>query len=1059
MQTPTVRLLASTNNARGDLFTRLVKDLFFALGYDDLRLDVHKSGREIDIRGTHRFETRDVIAECKSEKEPIGGRDANTFLGVMTRERDRTPGTQIHGYFVSLSGFRETEVEQELQTSTTHRIILLTGPQVVQELVRSRLLVSREEAVERAGRCAENAGLKADLDGTELLGHQLGYVWAVFYAQGKERTHFALIHADGTPLAEAVAREVVQADRKARGLLHKSKYLGPPASASDRPASAEAAVERYVRWIDEECGFIQLDGLPADTDLSATRMKLERLFVPLNVAITSNKQPREEPAKELVVPVGKLLESNRHMALVAKPGGGKSTLLKRLAIAYAFPTRRLESDDKLPDREWLPLFLRCRELRDRIQRPIVELLDDLPRHAGMNDDEASVFREQIHEALRSGKALLLIDGLDEISEEGARSAFAQHLRTFIAIFPNTAIVVTSREAGFRLIAGVIASVCIQARLAPFDEEDVQRLCERWHVEVVANNEKVRSDARDLADTIWRNERIRALAENPLMLTTLLVVRRCIGDLPTRRVELYREAVRVLIRTWNTEGFAPLDLDEALAQLSYVACAMTETGEQQITQKALIKLLRQSREELVPELQFTQISPERFIERIEYRSSLLMQTGYAQADGEVQPVYEFRHLTFQEYLTARGLVEEQYPSRNEGRGLVELLKPHFGDERWREIIPLAAVLAGRKAEQIIQGLTIAASEVPFEMRDVGIATSSVILRQCLLDEVQVTEATLRAALDQTARDNPAKNAFAEKYDFARLHDGKFGTLFEAIVENGYFGGGEHWQEYLPAQSVIIEKCNFGQDDGWRHYGPRISNGVPSTPGLSKVMEQSLRQSLVSADRIQQCRAALICMNLSYRNASQFFEYSLQPEPQPEPRALLADKFRPLRDALGDLVLAADNDPPVALAACWALVWIGTARLPSTPPSPDVLKSLYRLWRSQSGEFARFASWAFQRQPLLPRDTFALDDFPEADDLFDNTNVADEYMSALIVLAWYRHKPWSDAELLTKIGQMVFPDDPPVFEILLELGAAGKLVLDEIEKRIGRVPSLTQLLAER
>lgn len=556
MQTPTIRLLASTNNARGDLFTRLVKDLFFALGYDDLRLNVQKSRREVDLRGTHRFEPHDVVAECKSEKEPIGGRDANLFLGVLTRERDRTPETLINGYFVSLSGFRETEVEQELQTSTNNRIILLTGPQVVQELERARLLVSREQAVERAGRCAENAAIDAVLDGTELLGHQLGFVWAVFYAQGKERTHVALIHADGTPLAERVAREVVQADRRMRGSLYKLKYVGSPLPTPERRRLVEAAVERYVKWIDEECGFIQLDGLPADTDLSATRLKLERLFVPLNVAIKSNEKTGREPAKERVVPVGELLESNCHLALVAKPGGGKSTLLKRLAIAYAFPSRRTESDDKLPDREWLPLFLRCRELRDRIQRPIVELLDDLPRHAGMNDDEGVVFREQIHDALRSGKALLLVDGLDEISEEGARSTFAQHLRTFVAIFPNAAVVVTSREAGFRLIAGVIASVCIQARLASFNEEDVQRLCERWHVEVVANSDKVRSDARELADTIWNNERIRALAENPLMLTTLLVVRRCIGDLPTRRVELYREAVRVLIRTWNTEGFAP-----------------------------------------------------------------------------------------------------------------------------------------------------------------------------------------------------------------------------------------------------------------------------------------------------------------------------------------------------------------------------------------------------------------------------------------------------------------------------------------------------------------------
>ncbi len=46
MKTPTqLRLLGATNNARGDLF--------FALGYDSLRFDVNKSGREIDIQGSH----------------------------------------------------------------------------------------------------------------------------------------------------------------------------------------------------------------------------------------------------------------------------------------------------------------------------------------------------------------------------------------------------------------------------------------------------------------------------------------------------------------------------------------------------------------------------------------------------------------------------------------------------------------------------------------------------------------------------------------------------------------------------------------------------------------------------------------------------------------------------------------------------------------------------------------------------------------------------------------------------------------------------------------------
>ncbi|MGA9769093.1 MAG: NACHT domain-containing protein [Blastocatellia bacterium] len=743
--TSAIRLLAATNNERGDLFTRLTKDLFFALGYDDLRLDVHKSGRELDIQGKHRFEPRRVVGECKAHAAKMGGDELNKFLGALTRERKKSASIPVAGYFVSLGGFTETGIEQEIETGDD-RIILLDAQKIVEELEKCRVIAGRTDAAERAGHCAQHAGLHdAVLNGAELLGHQRGYLWAIYYAHGKERTHVALIHADGTPLAEAVALEIIHADRLCGGSLHSLQYLAPPAQSPDRIALAVKTAASYRQWVGEECGYIHLDGLPADTDLSATRMRLERLFVPLKVSFLS--KPDDDPALKQTVAssIGEILKRVSHLALLAVPGGGKSTLLKRLATAYAFPERRGEVSDDLPERDWMPLVLRCRELRDRAHRPILELLDDIPRHAGMNAGECAIFQESIHNALRAGQALLLVDGLDEISDEGARQTFAKHLRTFVAMFPQAALIVTSREAGFRSVAGVVASVCEQAKLTPLDEEDVLNLCERWHVEVVGDNDKVRAEARELGQTIWGNERVRKLTENPLLLTTLLVVKRWIGELPRSRAALYREAIRVLVRTWNVEGYAPLDEDETLAQLSYVACAMMEEGKQQIGHKELLKLLKSSRRELDAELQFARISPQEFIERIEYRSSLLMQTGYENIDGELQPVYEFRHLTFQEYLAARGYVEEQYRGRNLGQSLADVLERHFEDERWREVIPLAAVLAGRKVEELIKRLTAICKRHRKSNR------LGVLLYQCILDEVQVTAPTLRLALIELAHE--------------------------------------------------------------------------------------------------------------------------------------------------------------------------------------------------------------------------------------------------------------------------------------------------------------------
>lgn len=164
-----IRLLASANNERGDIFTRLTKDLFFALGYDNLRLDVRKSGRELDLQGEHRFESRRVVGECKAHAVKMGGDELNKFFGALARERNKCAPTPVAGYLVSLSGFTETAIEQEIETGDD-RANLLDAQKVIEELKRCRVIVGHTDAAERAGHCAQHAGLwDAVLDGVELL--------------------------------------------------------------------------------------------------------------------------------------------------------------------------------------------------------------------------------------------------------------------------------------------------------------------------------------------------------------------------------------------------------------------------------------------------------------------------------------------------------------------------------------------------------------------------------------------------------------------------------------------------------------------------------------------------------------------------------------------------------------------------------------------------------------------------------------------------------------------------------------------------------------------------
>jgi hypothetical protein len=1029
----TIRLLAAANNERGDLFTRLTKDLFFALGYDNLRLDVSKSGREVDLQGEHRFEPRRVIGECKAHAAKMGGDELNKFFGVLARERTKHAPTPVAGYFVSLGGFTETGIDQEIE-SGDDRLILLSARDVVDELERCRVVVSSTQAAERAGHCAQHAGLgNAALDGAELLGHERGYLWAIFYSHEKERTHFALIHADGTPLAAAVALDVIDADRRCDGTLHSLKYLAPPTPPPDRLALAAKSADGYRQWLGEECGYIHLDGLPADTDLSTTRLKLERLFVPLKAIFLPKREKQqpsvEKPPEEKVLSIGEALERSPHLALLAMPGGGKSTLVKRLAMAYAFPERRGEVADGLPQRQWLPLILRCRELRDRAHRPIIELLNDIPRHAGMSADECAIFQESTHSALRAGQALLLVDGLDEISDEGARQTFANHLRTFIAIFPQAALVVTSREAGFRLVAGVVAGACDQAKLAPLDEGDVLNLCERWHVEVVGDSENVRAEAKKLGRTIWDNQRIRMLTENPLLLTTLLVVKRWVRELPRSRAALYREAIRVLVRTWNVEGYAPLDEDETLAQLSYVACAMIEEGKQQIGQKALLKLLQSARRELEAELQFARISPQEFIERIEYRSSLLMQTGHERTDGALEPIYEFRHLTFQEYLAARGYVEEQYHGRDAGQNLADVLERHFEDEHWLEVVPLAAVLAGRKAEGLTKRLTAACelrkSPSQGAMRgELKEDRLGILLQRCILDEVQVTSPTLRAALRELGREAGIRSGSAERWIEAVLR-GKFGAFFQEVIEDAYLAGGSGSEDYLGTTASIALHLQFGDQ----------------VPELSDDVAACLLSALEKGDRLERIRAALVCMYLAFLSSRE--------KPATDMEALRV-RFQSLSVGLNRMLTF---DVPSVMAASLAYAWIGDRRMFMKAPEPDVVLSLYRLWRQlESKGQSRLPAWALSSQQLLPRNTFTSDVWGDCELFLRQSAQEDSWFTELrrsaLVVGWYRRAPWTDLELVEQLSKIIESrgSDPTIRELLENLGDAGRRVLDEPERRL-------------
>lgn len=930
-----IEILEKDKNKKGDLFGRLMGDLFHTLGYDEPRINIHKSGREIDLSAHHRTERKIAFAECKAHEDTIGGSDINKFVGVLDAEKrnlekfDYTSDSV--GYFVSLSGFKETAIQQEEDLGNT-RVILLKPEKIIEELIKGKVLVSIEQAVSSVHQ--KDLTLIDELD---LLAYEKGWVWCIYYSDtaGQTASHFALVHAEGKPLVKELADEVIELDKKVNKKLVGLEYLAPVENKEKAEAGIKNAREKYFNYLQNECSEIQFEGLPTDKDAGSVKVKLENIFVPLHLSeiITSKESERSSVNRE---GIGDVLKKNNRLAILAKPGGGKSTLIKRIAIAYAFPERRKTVKDKLPDYDWFPIFIRCRELGEKVTSSITDIIHNIPNRAEISSC-LDQFKLLVSDALQKGTALILIDGLDEIAEDKNRVAFVSQLRTFLATYPNINIIVTSREAGFRIVGGSLATYCSHYTLSQLDESDIEELSVKWHKAIIGDSAKTVTEAKSLAALICRDGRIKVLAENPLLLTTLLFVKRWAGYLPTKKSVLYQEMIKLLLVTWNVEGHEQLDIDEAEPQLAFVAYWMTSNGEQTITEEDLKKCLFEARRQMPEILNFTKISPSDFIRRVESRSSLLIMSGHKRLEtGQTTPIYEFLHLSFQEYLTAKAIVEKYIPRALADKTNLELLKGNFEKENWREVVPLVAVLSKTKSKELIEYLVDESRRLA-KISNHGIArrfkrnSSVLLLGNCIANEVQISPDLLETSLEWFAKSVGAQEEIISEI----ILNSKFGETFRKKTRECFFSEYDDYYITRLGQALSnIYLLDLKTDD-------------------RQVVLESIGKSLNSETKEEKCTAVLALMNFVY---SSFYRAPLEEHKDPASvgNSEYSEYFgKFLREMLKLLDL---NDKHCFFAICWCLVWLERCNLFPDKYREEFVDRILKGWfQYEEYNLARKADW--------------------------------------------------------------------------------------------------------
>jgi formylglycine-generating enzyme required for sulfatase activity len=371
------------------------------------------------------------------------------------------------------------------------------------------------------------------------------------------------------------------------------------------------------------------------------------------------------------------------------PGAGKTTFLKRLAVACV---QQGSHTFALPDRA-VPIVIPLRQLTAAdYPQPLAHWVAmTLPPQLGDTFDRAGFVAWLL--AQDEFPLLLLVDGLDETPSDTERRLVADQVCSLLR--PARPVVLTTRFAGYTDVAAApLAPATLLLDLQPFTPEQTEQFIGNWYRIVECHHEphggatRAESSAADLVARLQKPavqaSRVLEFTANPLLLTILCIVHRDSAHLPEQRERLYRELVQVLLEGWRRGKRLPVHLtaDQALKVLLPVAKFLhARPSRTRATAAELAEVMREPLRRIG-----WRGSAEDFLRHVRDDSGILA--------GHSGDTYGFLHLGIQEYLAARAVEVDVLREPETIRDQFEAVAAHYGDPWWREILLLLLALPER-----------------------------------------------------------------------------------------------------------------------------------------------------------------------------------------------------------------------------------------------------------------------------------------------------------------------------------------------------------------------------
>ncbi len=551
-----------------------------------------------------------------------------------------------------------------------------------------------------------------------IAGGGIGAVWQLFIVSDIPKAIASAVIGAGISYGAALLQPIHEGNKKRSKDLGESlnqgiEQLGENVTASWRSLGF---TEKYLKCQEWDCHEDNVVGMREEDDLPVNSPLLREVFVPLELSADSltrdyEFRDRTEACEQLQIwqLLERVREDNRlrQIAIRAWGGYGKSTLLKHLAYIYSRQEYCKGSYKKYKVPTLIPFLLilgGCwKEITKENPPNLPELLTDY--HIGRLTKIKPldpVPNNWALNILRRGDALVMFDGFDEVPP-AERAKLSNWLSDEMRQYPESVFILTSRPTAYTedyIAKRPTASFWIQ----DFNPEQRKQFVEQWYLcqERYARGgrntpdveAKAKEKAQKLLEQIDARPELKDLAGNALLLNMMARFHRDNkqgAELPQRKVELYQGICELQLgRRASARGvFLVLNsINQRQEVLQFVAlemmCGGTKSfveqdlsiiledfekeGFKQIPKDELLDYIKTALQKIDPD-----VSAQEFLKQSEDVSELLVKK-----DGYTHDVYQFAHLSFQEFLAACELVW----LREEGE---KLLYKCLSISAWQDVI--------------------------------------------------------------------------------------------------------------------------------------------------------------------------------------------------------------------------------------------------------------------------------------------------------------------------------------------------------------------------------------